>query len=872
MDQRSFFKGCLLATGLLAAIAPSVLPTAGGWNAIAQAQADTGVYGKNIARADFDGGSLRQTGPQQWGEYDANGQLIGVYQEVVRDDWAVEMRDPNRPERYVSIDLYYNQLFRLDSEGVLNPAERITSLTPNRQMPRIARPPLPAFAQQQVQQADTQPWQGGEAVPVGGNTNGGGQVTSSQPWQGGQAVSTDTNNTGTSTGSASGAAPWETSQPQQAPAQQGGFNPFGGSGTQQQGTTSWAQGNTSAPAPTPAPSSPPPWQQQGQSQGNSSSPPWAGGAAGGSSAAASEPVAPADVAEQYAGVWVQENVSRRPSGDGLTKAVTWTEPKYIAFERVDPQTLVLRMDDSPTVFMRLTKQSDTRFSGSGLTATFSQYGDSQSVVLSGTGTDSRDRYAMARVADGRLSKTRFSTATGEDRTVLYGQDGLVKEWNNNFYGYDGLKMDPINPRSGQTVMIFKQPGRTDYALDDDMNLGLPYGLRGSRVRTSANAEREAVITNASEYQKSLSLNFGGGSPFFAVDYSANLTKGGAVTRSSLKAYSLVNIERYTLFLDPPNAELSDRFKRDVERLASNQMTPQSFISSYGSHYAKAITYGGIAKAEKIMTSEEFKKWRSFEFKGSASGTFKGVTGSAGGGYSQSNASSNSRVFTNKDFRGYGGNGAANLEAWQVNDDDSIPVRYDLRPISDLISPIYFSAGNDVNKSLSYSRARARLADAVDAYMRSGAGKIANIRPLVYYELEIKALRCTKVGDDDDKYVELTGDITLELPGSNLLPSSLFHAVSERRIYCGPRAPGFRINSTFELDPGKTRFRIVSSNLLENDPTVFDKDEAISGSSRGSTYDAERLTANRSTVVRSETFTGGTYAPTLVLDYEIRKIQ
>ncbi|MEO0463616.1 MAG: MAC/perforin domain-containing protein [Pseudomonadota bacterium] len=105
---------------------------------------DTGVYGKNVARADFPGGSYRMIAEREWGRYDENDKLIRTYVELRRDDWAVELRQPNT-DVFATIDTLRNAVLETDpNTNVLTEFAKIGSVAPRGDMPKVPLPRIPA--------------------------------------------------------------------------------------------------------------------------------------------------------------------------------------------------------------------------------------------------------------------------------------------------------------------------------------------------------------------------------------------------------------------------------------------------------------------------------------------------------------------------------------------------------------------------------------------------------------------------------------------------------------------------------------------------------------------------------------------------------
>ncbi|MGB3472508.1 MAG: MAC/perforin domain-containing protein [Erythrobacter sp.] len=845
---------------------------------------DTGIYAKNVARVDYAKGSMRQMAEKEWHEYDANGNRIAIYDMIFRGEWIVELHDRASPVVFTIDMLQGNVHRRIPAEGGQTYYDVITSATPMASMPKVAMPvPKEDWEKELVQkrfvQAPVAPWKGADArsmIPEtvaptappsqsnpGGwqnqqapqNTGQGGWQSQQPPQnagQGGWANQQPPQNTGQ--------GGWQNQQPPQNTGQ-GGWAQQQGQNSNAGGWPSQPQNNTSNGFPA---------QSSGGNTRDNPFRPSGPTNTGGGDFQPQGPVQQAeDFAELYSGIWVQRDFRIREQGDGLETAVTWVTPKVIRFEKLSPTALGLRHEENPLSFHRLNKASDTVFSGGGVTVRFNTVGSSLYLTINGHSAIS-GAYEMAKTTDGVFSKDRFTDTSQTDRRERFSLDGIAREWNTNLFGYDGLKVNLDRVRDGQKAMVFQRPGNRDLSLDDNLGLAVPFGLRGERVRDSSMKGREAIVTRASEYQRSYSLNFGSGSPFGATSTSMEFTNGASSSLSTMKAVSYVNVERYALILDKPNIMLSDSFRQAVDQLASRQMTESSFIQRFGTHYARAVTYGGIAKAEKTMTSEEVKKWSSQSVNTSASGAFKGMSAGVGGGTSLARSNMKSSVFTNTDFQGRGGTGGGSLESWQVDDNNTVPVRYDLQYLSDLISPAFFDFGADQAKARQYTTARARLNTAITNYMSSAKFSPAFVRA---YELEVQHITCSSAGDDKDKKAEVSGQIIIEMPENEKL-DSVAAILRERAIYCNGSGQ-VPINDKMTVsDPKSFTFRIKGSDLVEFDYDPFkriDPDDKITSSS--DKYYINIANEARSTQWTNKTVTlsGNSNAPRLIVHYRMRKM-
>jgi len=898
---------------------------------------DTGIYGRNVVAVEWQGGAFRMIGPEEWGEFDAAGNLVRRYVEHTRDDWSVYFKAPDSGHE-AHVDLLYNSAFRAEpGSGTYREVGRIIRATPRSDLPRVAVPPPPRpghewYAKRfggagQLQaggggEADSGPWQGGNAVAFGeGGSNGQGgswqgsgegqwqqqQQQAEAQWQPQQQPAWQQQQQP----SAGSMPPWQ-QQPQQQ-ASSGGFDPFGSSSPSSdtfagapsvQNAAPWQGGQSSGVGG--QQTSAPPWQRQDTARtaqtGTGSAPPWAanpsnaGGAfAPGPQAAAAEPHA------MIEGVWVELNALSRPEGDGRRSAITWSTPRYLRFIPLDERTVAFLTSDESYCWNVLTRQADDRYAGSGSTVTITERAGSYLMQVMGGGL--AGSYEIARTADGYPSRDRFDPSDRDSRRGLFNQDGLTREWNTNFHSFDGLNMNLFDPLAGRKQQIFRQPGNFDYAIDDNLNLGLPFGLRGFRTRMSSSRQVETLVTNAAAFQRDMSMNFGGSlgvSPKanFGASYSFEKTSGTRSRSSEMNAIGYARIERYTLVLDEPNAQLSENFRRAIDSLADGRTSAGSVVNTFGTHYAKAISYGGLGKAEKTMTSVEVAEYLSSKQGFSAGGGAKGA--SLNGGFSEGRSSERSTesVFTRDEFTAVGGSGSMTSTGWQVSDSDTVPVRYDLRRLSDLINPILFDVRSPADAT-KYLRARNALRAEIDRRM-NGAPDFANgyMGPR-FFEIELHSLRCTNQGDDRTNTIMLRGTLDLSFTddtGPRNVP--LFNAAEGEAMTCGGSGRTLSQKPVIVLSSGSPEAGTPGFGAYTMRPSLTEVDDGprrttgeevrdgfLTGFSLG-IYNAVEHNAddpiNQTPMMlplgrdadgrRRSIKLGGNQAPTLFVDYTVRELK
>ena len=100
-----------------------------------------GVNGYNVTRADFGGGSFRQTDNGRWTEYDSNGAASFSFEETGRDEWSVYLDDRSRNVQ-IQLDLHRKWISYGQNGGGKSDLYRISSSS-RQQASSPAPRPLP---------------------------------------------------------------------------------------------------------------------------------------------------------------------------------------------------------------------------------------------------------------------------------------------------------------------------------------------------------------------------------------------------------------------------------------------------------------------------------------------------------------------------------------------------------------------------------------------------------------------------------------------------------------------------------------------------------------------------------------------------------
>lgn len=180
-------------------------------------------------------------------------------------------------------------------------------------------------------------------------------------------------------------------------------------------------------------------------------------------------------------------------------------------------------------------------------------------------------------------------------------------------------------------------------------------------------------------------------------------------------------------LEPRRA--NDEFVERVERLRKEYVagfTPDyaAFLNDFGTHYPYAVLYGGMGVLESQYKKEDFQKMvgtgKSQTVNAGADDVgpkFAKVSASLKLGKSQSykTATSTGTFGEDQHFYNYGGTCSADGH-WSFDAQNTLPLLLDLRPIHELLSPIFF------DDKMIWTEIRQGLRDSYDEAIRNSQRK------------------------------------------------------------------------------------------------------------------------------------------------------
>lgn len=357
----------------------------------------------------------------------------------------------------------------------------------------------------------------------------------------------------------------------------------------------------------------------------------------------------------------------------------------------------------------------------------------------------------------------------------------------NFRGYNIAKIDPQNYQKGTGAYknVFQLP--TDVSRDYQYTSNgkiLPYGIIYRNDREAMQRGRSHTISTEHQHQQAWSINLGLNIGVPGMSFGASGSHSESVQTmqqtQKMNALSIAFEAKHALVIDKTHMTLDPDFSKAIFRLRDMYLSKgaevfrfdqkfrrdplSTLVHTYGSHYPYAVTYGGMAYQETALDAKTRQTIRtsSTTYEASASGSLEGATmgGNIGGGTSMSDevkkAMENSRTHTRTiggDFS-MGGEGGG----WSLPDHSEVPVLLDLRPIYELLSPIYFedtliwkTLRNGLRENLN------QQADLTNWDTESWDKEPAPVR----FKVKIHGLENIRAGDGlDDAASEYFGSITL----------------------------------------------------------------------------------------------------------------
>lgn len=295
-------------------------------------------------------------------------------------------------------------------------------------------------------------------------------------------------------------------------------------------------------------------------------------------------------------------------------------------------------------------------------------------------------------------------------------------------GYDIAMQDPLFLNENPKQEVFAEPGPQKIYLAErhivPANLHyIPESVQGTVFRKSLiSSEQDIQETEAHSFGANLSVNMGetvSGIERFKASAGFNNTKESSrsMMRGEMKARAIgySRQKKYALVLDHVYTGLSDAFIEAVED-AHRKHRYQALIDRFGTHYPYAVTYGATARMTMDLDEESYanRQSQSESFSANAGATIFGVSGEVNMSEQAGKSSGTEGRMANENvsFIAVGGNGSWDNNGYSAGE-DQYPILLDLRPISELLNPMYFPGEPQI-----YVTVRKNLEAAIARYLAS----------------------------------------------------------------------------------------------------------------------------------------------------------
>jgi hypothetical protein len=389
---------------------------------------------------------------------------------------------------------------------------------------------------------------------------------------------------------------------------------------------------------------------------------------------------------------------------------------------------------------------------------------------------SRDRL---RLTDPNSGSSTLFQRVGEPASPSAARDRLDQPFE-NYVGYDILRISPIKTAGGgaerRRIFSAERLGADRASIEPPAGRRVPWGLLYDSMDLGASTNTERVVETSRELQEDLRASVGAGADMpevFSFSLSADFKESveRMVGEKSVLAIGEVWYAGYGLMLDPARIDLDPGFRALVEDAANAASKQQratlidELLDVYGAHYTNFVVFGCRARFERRIseTAISAEIERQIDVEAASSGTVSGVTLSLEGAFGRGTRSAFEKTQTVEDTRITTEAATTSFDAEEVTcgeqTDRGNPIGRDLRPITDVLSPIHFDDPGI------YRDLRNAVGLRAIERMRAASGRVpvsdAPVLPELYV-VTLESLTPANLGTDN--VVEGTVSVTHTPPG------------------------------------------------------------------------------------------------------------
>jgi hypothetical protein len=219
---------------------------------------------------------------------------------------------------------------------------------------------------------------------------------------------------------------------------------------------------------------------------------------------------------------------------------------------------------------------------------------------------------------------------------------------------------------------------------------IPLGLRLNTQNTGFEATKTTMVSSTAERASSWSSSLGlSGGITGLLTVSAKGTYKEKLEEQQKSEHRFAQARKLTvshdLVLDVPNLELDPALLAQIQLLAASAVQSKSpewgqFIATYGTHYCHGMTQGTLrlSETEFSLAAEASAYENEVDIETEVKGDIEGVDLGTSASMSQSWSQKNVHEVSEED-----------ITVFEVGEQGPMPVFLDLRPLTELFSPIFF---------------------------------------------------------------------------------------------------------------------------------------------------------------------------------------
>jgi MAC/Perforin domain len=261
---------------------------------------------------------------------------------------------------------------------------------------------------------------------------------------------------------------------------------------------------------------------------------------------------------------------------------------------------------------------------------------------------------------------------------------------------DPTESNPMQGFSGRLVFSYPTENSKDYVRGIGMPDApfLPLGISAEYIESSVKGTHTEMISSMADQMRSWSLTLGlsaGVEGVFDVDLEGSYS---TETESETKAESRYTVSRkvewnWKAFSEFPSLQLHEKFLNQIKAraitLASGAKLDdgswEDFVLIFGTHYAHAITYGALEYMETrfSLAAESIACTQAIDLKAKASVVIEGADIGAKDDYSTKWTDKFGSEISTEDVKDFS----------VGSETCAMPILLDLRPLPELLSPIFF---------------------------------------------------------------------------------------------------------------------------------------------------------------------------------------